>query len=424
MKKIKRNTYCIVTPQLGYMGGAQIYCLRRARHLRDIGFEVKFVVSNDDNFLLRDKFLDFPILKIKEIAQPLFAVSSKIKSNITSDIHYFLGNNDVIFESHFPTVCVWGEIFAEKLNAKHVLYLLVEFSYNDYRFIDIKNFFLMKLRKNECVGISNISLELIFGKYFSKEQNNFVNIGVDKSELTIKTVPNLKLNKNKYNLKVGTISRLSKKYIENLINSMHSLSKIYPNFKFLLIIAGDDENKNILKKMRLQYKSYENLDIIFTGYLNPLGCDFFKLIDVFVGMGTASVNSISQKCATVNIDPRTNFASGIFGVDTFNFAYSESNNSMPIHNCIERFLKDKNLIHVAQLQGYKLFNSEYNISVCMKKLDNIIMNSSTNDYYAFPDHYTKNKLLLLKYRFINSGLFHFIYHKYIKYLKKPYAQIF
>ena len=99
--------------------------------------------------------------------------------------------------------------------------------------------------------------------------------------------------------------------------------------------------------------------------------------DVFVGMGTASINSISQGCLTINIDPTNNmeFASGFFGYDTNNFAFSENGKLYCISKKMEEALmmtqqKRKMIISQAKL----LYEKEFVVDRCFDRLDSIIEN--------------------------------------------------
>lgn len=93
-----------------------------------------------------------------------------------------------------------------------------------------------------------------------------------------------------------------------------------------MIVAGGSNTGTREKDLLVKYSKSDiaNLKIVFTGYIKELGKDIFNVSDVFVGMGTASINAISQRCIALNIDPsRNNMCSGIFGIDTNNFGYTE-----------------------------------------------------------------------------------------------------
>ena len=415
------KTYCIITPQVSNMGGAQLYCLRRVNYLLKNGYNVKLIVGNDENFILENEFKATSILKIDEITEPLFIVSRQKTQQILSKIKEFLRDEDVIFESHLPALAIWGELIAKELKSKHIIYFLIEVSIKDFRYFQIKDYFIWKLKRNECYGVSNISLKLIFGEYFDEKYNNYINIGFDINELTENTNPDFLKEIPPHDFIIGTVARLSKTYITELINSSIKLSLKYPDLRFLLIIAGNDPDASILSRLRKKYLTNNNFSILFPGYINPIGKDFFRYLDVFVGMGTASVNSIAQKCATINIDPRTNLASGIFGVNNFNFAYDVSGTSLPIHKYLEKFIDNENLIEQAGINGYNLYKKEFDLVGCMNKFDFLIKSSnSTKKYWSFSNSYINNNCLkVIKYNFIKTIFFSktYPYYRIIKNMK-------
>ena len=99
------------------------------------------------------------------------------------------------------------------------------------------------------------------------------------------------------------------------------------------------------------------------------------MTDIFIGMGTASINAISQGCATINIDPRSNKASGVFGVDTNNFAYSENNKLYKIEDKIAELLKDAKKLAVAKERGLYLFKESFTNEASFNKLDYLLNKS-------------------------------------------------
>ena len=112
------------------------------------------------------------------------------------------------------------------------------------------------------------------------------------------------------------------------------------------------------------------------------------MTDIFIGMGTASINAISQGCATINIDPRSNKASGVFGVDTNNFAYSENNKLYKIEDKIAELLKDAKKLAVAKERGLYLFKESFTNEASFNKLDYLLNKSEKNKlFFKFNENY-------------------------------------
>jgi hypothetical protein len=392
MESKTNKNYLIITPSISNLGGAQLYVLRRAKYLISNGYCVKFIVShhNSGNFILENKFAEIPVLHLNQIRNPILLYSKKKIDSIICTIQLFLKEfNNGIVETNSLQLSVWGELISSKLNLKHIIYLLAEPRASAYGFYPGYNFFEYKLNRGEFYGTTEYALSLIFGKQIERDINNFVNVPFDPSELTELSIPRIETaNIDENSFIIGTITRLEKLYLKPFIESCIRLARKHEHMKFTLIIAGGSEDVYILNHLNESYNpatlNIPNLYILFTGYIKLLGRDFFKILDVFAGQGTASINAISQGCATLNIDPITNQCSGIFGVDVENFAYPKNGNIYKIEDKLESLMLDIELFKLAKLKGPELFDRQYSVDFCFNNLDNLINSSSNEDkYYPF-----------------------------------------
>ncbi len=419
IKSHNSKNYCILTLQVSNLGGAQLYTLRRANYLISKGYNVKIIACIHDNFILENEFKNIPLLIIPEFTKPVFSIKKTKRDYLLKKTSEFAAKQGkgTIIESHTLFTSVWGELLADSLKGKHITYLLNENKIDNFPFSHIQDFFQWKFKRGELIGVSDVSLSIIFGDLYDPKLNNFVNVPFDEKELNEKTKPDFLNQIPDNSFVIGTISRLSKGYIDNLIISTIKLSDEFKEIHFCLIIGGDDPEKHILENLKNKYISKDNFSVLFTGYIKQLGRDIFKRIDIFVGMGTAAVNSISQKCATITIDPRTNLASGIFGINSFNFAYSENVKTSPIDAIIRKMINNQNLLQDAQIAGYKLFKKEYSLSICMQKFDNFISSSNQDKvYWCFHHYYTKSLRLRLIYVITNTKFSTFLlsFYKFFK----------
>lgn len=369
--------YIIVTYEVSNMGGGQLYVLRRCNHLKELNYDVAIVVYHEgEYFPLRAHFESVPIIFIPEVGDASAKVSTKRKKEILSYIKSLVSDcQDIYIESHTLYCAEWGELFAATCHARHLAYPLAEPLFSNVRFSPAKEIIERKLSNNEFYGCTSTSLRNIFKREVSP--NNYVNIGFDTSELVNNCIPVIHNYKNKDNYVITTIGRLEKGYIEPLIKAVIRFANKRSKQKIVLIIAGGSSSTDWEKYLKETYSdkvlSFPNLRIVFLGYIEKLGKDLFKMTDLFVGMGTASINSISQGCITLNIDPLSNKTSGFFGVDTRNFAYSESGMVWDIDEKIDEayLLSDEEKDIVSSL-GKKLFGEEYENKSCMAKIDRVI----------------------------------------------------
>lgn len=371
--------YIIITRRVSNMGGAQLFVLRRALYLIENDYSVCIVVGeHNDYYPLEDSFSKITVIAAPEIKYCVARRSKKQQEIILSRLMDQIGPADsFLIESHTLTGIEWGELLAAKCGARHLAYPLTEPKVSEYRFQPGIRIFNNKLNKGEFYGCTSTSLSDIFEA--KKVPDHFVNIGFDESELVENSTPTIDYNKNISDFVITTITRFEKTYIEHLADATAELARKYPEQIFVLLIAGGSPNQSRVDYLKQNYNSavygLENLVIKYLGYIDKLGKDIFLLSDVFVGMGTASINAISQGCITINIDPHDGmrYSSGFFGIDTNNFAYSETGKQYAIYSKLEEaylFEGDKRL--QIQKAGRMLYEEQFEINACFRRLDAIV----------------------------------------------------
>ncbi len=370
--------YLIVTFDVCNMGGGQLFVLRRAKHLINAGFDVHIVVTyHSDYYPLEEQFKGIPLYVIPKMGKYAALNTLKEQNRIIDDLLLRIGDtNGMYIESHDFTTTEWGELIAAKCNGKHLCYPLAEKKIKYYKLQPGKSIFEKKLQKGEFYGCSSVSLKLIFER--KDVPHNYVNIGFDESELEEQCTPSIPYQRKAGDYVITTVTRLTKKYIEHLADATAELAKNNPEKHFVLLICGGCKipgREDFLKKnYNTEKYGLHNLIIIYTGYIDKLGKDIFMMSDVFVGMATASINAISQKCLTINIDPRfgIKYASGFFGVDTKNFAFAEDDKVYTIFEKLnEAFTMDAEKRNKYVMLGRKCYEEEFEMNSCFKQMDNI-----------------------------------------------------
>ena len=370
-------TYYIFTPSVCNLGGAELYTLRRAKYLENLGFRVIIVTSRRSNYFpLRKDFGDTPLLFFPELEYGMYKSMHRVRKHVFDCLESQLRNASRIYiESHSLQAIEWAEFFAARVHARHLAYPLSEFRADLYHRFKAGNLiFERKLSRNEFYGVTSVSLNLIFGHQCPV--NNYVNIGFDRDEFSDVSKPRIDFKKEK-EFVITTVTRLEKAYVPHLMDSVVKLSELYPKHHFILIVGGGTKTTGLEERLRQIASKYsnDNLEIRLTGYIESLGRDLFEMSDVFVGMGTASVNAISMGVPTLNIDPLTNKTSGFFGVDTMNFAYPQNGRLWDIYDKLnECFLLSKDEKKMISDAGVYLFKKEFDRKVCFSKLDAIFDN--------------------------------------------------
>jgi hypothetical protein len=416
------KNYLVIIHDYTGIGGAQLYAIRRANHLIEQGYSVSFLVSHFDDSKI-GKPRDVKVFFSKYLNVPTISLS---KSILTQEVENFVSSfkdiDNLVIETFSTEASTWGEIFAQSLGFKHIIYCLGEPYLDQFRYKYFLDFFLFKYHRGELLGLSDCSLNIILGKHFQSSKNYFVNISFDASEIQGKTSPEFLDSVNLDSFRIGTLSRLEKEYVTVFVEQVIKLAQKYTDTKFSLLVCGEGVIEGLkavdfIEKYSNSADRPINLEFFFPGYTFPVGKDFFETLDVFVGMGTAAVSSISQSCATICVDPRVNKSIGTFGVQTSNFAYSIDNRHYDIQTSIEELFIDGNKLNIAKINGYKLFVKEFENKSCMKKIDLFIQNSENTKKYFFEKQnnvfdYFKILMIRLTYILVSSKILVNIYNKF------------
>ena len=365
--------YIVLTFNVCNMGGGQLFVLRRSLYLKNKGFDVHVITTFDNGvFPLKESFEGIPIYNIPEMASSSSFVSEKRQKEILSNVIQKIGKADEYYlESHTLGTIEWAELLSAKLHGRHLAYPLAEPLFNKQFFYPGKSIILNKLERNQLYCNNSRSLVHIFGK--EPKQNLFINIAFDETELKVTCSPSLNYKKQAGDYVITTVTRLDKTYVEPFIEDIKKLALKYPTQQYVMIVAGGSNTGTREKDLLVKYSKSDiaNLKIVFTGYIKELGKDIFNVSDVFVGMGTASINAISQRCIALNIDPsRNNMCSGIFGIDTNNFGYTENGKVYTIFEKIEEiYLADENKKNYLKKVGRELFETSFEINSCFLQMD-------------------------------------------------------
>lgn len=372
--------YILLTHTISGLGGGELYTLRRAQYLLNKKYKVTVIDHKvESNFILKDKFVGCNIIHEPLLIYPISYYSPQKSNFIIKELidRLNLEESDFYIESHGFELGIWGEILAIKLKARHLIYCYEEWrQVKNYWILPGRKFLIRKYLVNEFYGCTSESIKILFGEIF--DINNYLNIPFDRTEIKEKTYPHIELYPDQESFTIATVSRLEKTYLDNLIEDVEIFAKKYPNQKIHLIIGGNSKKeqrfndiKNKCDDLKLRNK---NVNVTLTGYIYELGKDLYEVTDVFIGMGTASINAISQGTLTINIDPlNNNLSSGFFGIDTYTAAFSESNKYFTIFEKIE----EAYCLNTEQKSNYRFkslhcFENYFSVEAIFPKLDKVI----------------------------------------------------
>ncbi len=387
-----RRIYIIVTNSIYGLGGAQLLTLRKARFLRDKGWEVFIIYRRTmGEFKLKNEFGEFNTLFVPEFSYHFNFVSKRKLVKVLRQIDPFLDEIDKsssFIESNDIVCAVWAEYLSSVYDIKHALYMLSEENMKRLFYYPYKRYYNFKLQNNELWGCNSCGLEISFGQPLPQYSQNFINVAFNDNEIPDCSSSPIEIsNLKKDTIVISTLTRLEKTYLPILIDNIALMCKSRKDVNICFIIAGgsvDINEENKIKQKANEYnKNIDNIQIMVTGYITP-GKDFFSQTDVFVGMGTAAISALSQGCIVLPINPLTNKTPGVFGIETFNFAYSESKEEYPVSEKILQLslLPNNKRIELSK-KSVDFFRNQYTLDSTYAVFEKMYSRMSNHGAYSF-----------------------------------------
>lgn len=371
---------------LGYffnMGGGPLYTRNKVEYLKKNGWKVE-VYTGKTGKLLLDDMKEFENNYFPELGYFPFYIKRKNRKRI---IEAIVGNTkyeETIIESSNLPYGLWGELIAEKIGAKHVMFYLDE-QYSDYapwiyKYLDFKH------NRKELAGIVAGSMQRMFKQYKNisdKEDYHLrfcsVNQISDKNNPVIETIQRGDIN-------LGCISRLDKDYIIPMVKEICKFAEGMPEKRIVFILVGDASDKNILKEIEKIVESVSNLELYALGALSPLPHNLIDFVDYFIGTaGSTKVTAQEQKI-TIYLDTVDAYPVGIRGYDTEGGIFAakkEENRTLSVYlsdlvKDEERQVKIKNCLEIYATENRTDFMKEFD-----KHMEFIQSSANSQIYYSF-----------------------------------------
>lgn len=390
-----KGNYVFVYGSVSGLGGRNLYLLRKANYLQKEGWNVLIIAADvDKDNILVPELLNFKLLEVKEVAFPIYCFGKRKIKHILNKIikwinEYSNSKLPFIVESQDINEIFWGEILAKTIHAPNFAYVIGRPQLKNLGKI-YRDIYIFKARNNECIGVSEKTLEFLFEGINGSGnlKRNYFDISFSPEEFAENS---FKFNKildiiDNKSIVITTVSRLEKKYIPVLIDSVVSIAKKNKLLKFTLVIVGDSRTYKRLKKFyedKYLQNCEKNLKLVFTGFLHPLPKELFKKTNIFIGMGTAVINSISQGCPTICIDPRSLKSAGILGIDLDNFAYNDIEKEESIESSLGNLINNKKLLEKSSKMGKKLYNEKYTNEMVLENFLEFTINKQKEGNFEY-----------------------------------------
>lgn len=392
---MKEKLYIFFTSSVVHVGGGQIYTAGKTHFLKSQGWKV-IVFSSVLGDVLLSELEQFKNNIISDLKYPPVYFSKwKIES-----VHELIlkkikavevsGFDKIVIESSDNTLAMWGEIIAERLQAKHVIYLLGE----HLTVGEFFPFFNFKLERKELASIHKDSLKKMFRGYRSLENSESCGISavafmnVFPEDFEHPDLDNLPLSD--YN--ISYFGRDVKLPL-NVVKEVLQFAKLHTDKIFNFIILGyNKERRNDIEELFLQTKP-DNIHFFYLKTALPPPKSFFRKSDVILGSAGCASLAFLERNTVISIDVEKGTICGIMGIHTTETLYSEVHVDIPLSQLLREILIEKR--HKIQDRAFIRYEEELN-SIKLesyKKFMSFIDNKISSEYYNI-----LNNPISVKYR--------------------------
>ncbi len=307
--------YVFLTFAVSGVGGTQIYVRNKLLFLQQQGWEVIVISTEPVGEICVKELLPFADYGVPELMKNPFLFTRKQRKALVDTIISWIGVGDeVVIESNFTPVNVWGELIAKEISAKHFAFLIVEdYSLSDLRYMKFYDF---KYQRGELAGNTAYALPQLFEGYRT--------LPPDKTgELTAicyNTVEECEsehdayINQAEYH--IGSIGRVNKPFVPPMVTEVCDFAINHPDNTFQLVFFGGSPDKAEIQYIYDAVASIPNLEVYVTGAIFPVPKHLLDRMDVFISSAGAARTSADAGYLTITVDANDFEPIGILGYTT------------------------------------------------------------------------------------------------------------
>lgn len=364
------NIYIFLTNTLGGYSGGPSYVRNKKIWLESCGW----IVHAYDSTGLSNALIEYSELKeyennrIEELFYHPSWIIKGIRERVINKIvsNYSQLYDKIVIESNTLILAEWGELISERLNAKHLIYILGENvkikNLNEFKFL------YHKYLNNEVFSISSKAFQSLWGDYvkIKNAENRYWDA---MSMTTPQDIEAIYLNIiDNSNITITHFGRF-KDYVSNVIEEV-------------CIFANNNKDKTInfilfgIKSLPLFLKQsldvIDNINLYLFESVFPIPLKLFKVSDVVIATAGCAVISANTGVKTISYNVETNLPLGIMGYTTNQISFCDENHreEQVLHDILDDILIKKIYEYSAPIK-ISSFNKgyEYHVSFINNKKD-------------------------------------------------------
>lgn len=320
-----------------------MYARNKMNYLKNQGYNVNIFhcETGRRKIIIRD-LLEYEKNSYLILNHPAYLFSIPKQEEVISSIYQQVPKqcDELIIESLSIATATWGELIAEKLNAKNIVFLLSE--YNSLRNDTIYEFFKFKLKRRELAGIQNKSISQLFCNREKIDEKFSYQLDASCTNVVEDIPYPMMLQIPHSDFKIASIGRLNKLFLINILDDVISFIKEHDDKSFtIILIGGELHNSGAKKKIVQKFEKIKNVRLFFTGYIYPIPRELVLLPDIFISSAGSCTVSSSLGKLTISIDSNDHKPIGIMGKTTNNTLFRDNEPIVSIKELLDDILIKK-----------------------------------------------------------------------------------
>ncbi len=308
--------YVFLTFAVSGVGGTQIYVRNKLLFLQKHGWDVTIICTEPGHDVCVKELKPYEDFVLPQMMKNPYIFSKKQRQEIIEKMKSFIGETDceVVIETNFIQVNLWGEILAEEIGGKHFAFLIQEdYSLSDLRYM---RFYDFKYQRGELAGNTEFALTKLFEGYREVPENK-------KGELLAvcyNTIEECESEHDSFivdaDYHIGSIGRINKPFVNPMVEDIKKFAKEHSDKTFQMVFFGGSPDKADIDAIYESVKDTDNLSVYVTGAIFPVPEHLLDKMDVFVSSAGAARTSSDAGYITIAIDAMDFDAIGIVGYTT------------------------------------------------------------------------------------------------------------
>lgn len=341
--------YIMLTMDIHPIGGMQLYTAGKAAFLEKKGWKAVVLYPG-----FNDKTCAVPALNKYTAGGNLLLnnrpaqLSARLRRMVLKKICRLFPKVDktkdqIYVESQSEVTALWGEMIAERLNAKHICFNCNELFRGPKKYYEENMEFLkFKYERRELLGLHTDTLKKIFDGFMDVPcGTEFLFDAVEPGPIqNVKSDFVDRMEAGDW--RIAYVGRAEKTYVLNIIKGVAAFAAKYPEKKIIFVMVGNaDSRKPLIQKTM---GNLSNLKVKLPGDMVPIPRSLYKKLDVVIAGAVCAEISAREGVPTIVADCENHLACGVLGYTTMNSMYHENDKQTDFCEALEDTLVQKSYL--------------------------------------------------------------------------------